>query len=196
MLVSLVAALDYNRVIGCGGALPWHLPADLRRFKTLTLGHPIVMGRRTFESIGNPLKGRTNIVVTRRMGYSAPGCLVAHDLDEAFTLAGAAPEVMIIGGRLLYDATIEWADRMYLTVVHGEFDGDKYFPQFSLNEWLLESARHYAANADNTYPTSTYTLTRRRIPIRDHPMVAGIPVEMRARTSRAHNVSGAHKAIK
>ena len=193
MNVSLIAAMDYNRDIGKGGQMPWHLPADLRWFKDCTRGKPVIMGRKTWESIGKPLPGRTNIVVTRQLDYFAGGCLIANDIASALSLAGAAPEVMIIGGSRIYASCMPIAQRMYVTVVHNEFEGDTWFPAFTLNEWIIDSVRHVKEDDKNPYRTSYYTLVRRKVPVREHPVVAGIPVEMRATTSRATSVTGAFK---
>src|SRR5690554_8168621 len=120
-IVSLMAALGEGMVIGKGNALPWHLPSDLRYFRRVTMGKPVIMGRRTLDSLGKPLDGRTNIVLTRQRDYVAAGVEVAHDLEEALALAGDAPEIMILGGGKVYAEFLPRADRMYLTVVYGQF---------------------------------------------------------------------------
>ncbi|HEY6871240.1 MAG TPA: dihydrofolate reductase [Geobacteraceae bacterium] len=134
-VISLIAAMAENRVIGREGAIPWDLPEDRRRFRELTWGHPVIMGRRTFESIGRPLPGRRNIVITRQEGYRAPGCIVVHDLASALEAAGDADEVFICGGGELYREALPFASRIYLTVVHGEFDGDVLFPEIPAAEF-------------------------------------------------------------
>jgi dihydrofolate reductase len=128
--VALIAAVAANGTIGLGSHLPWRLPEDLRRFKALTLGHPVIMGRRTWESIGRPLPGRTNIVVTRSTRFAAPGALIAHTLDEALATAAAADEVFVIGGGELYRAALPLAQRLLLTEIRREFAGDAFFPAF------------------------------------------------------------------
>ena len=137
--VSLVAALARNRVIGADNRLPWHLPEDLRRFRRLTLGAPVIMGRRTHESIleraGKPLPGRRNIVVTRRPDARWDGCEVAHSLQAALAAAGDAPEAFVIGGAELYAAALPLADRMYLTLIDAEYEGDARFPAFDPADW-------------------------------------------------------------
>ena len=143
-VISLVVAMARNRVIGASGRLPWHLPDDLKRFKKLTLGGSIVMGRRTHDSIGRPLPGRRNIVVTRRAGASFAGCEVAHSLDEALALAGDAPEVFVIGGAELYRLALPRADRLYLTLVDAEYPGDTVFPELDPADWR-ETARERGA---------------------------------------------------
>ena len=124
-----------GRVIGAGGRLPWHLPADLRHFRTLTLGKPIVMGRRTFESIGRPLPGRTNIVVTRDPELRGAGVWVALDLEAALALAQPLGEVMVIGGASIYAGALPLCERIYLTEVHAKISGDTWFPDYDAGEW-------------------------------------------------------------
>jgi|HubBroStandDraft_3_1064219.scaffolds.fasta_scaffold25548_2 dihydrofolate reductase len=143
--LSLIAAMAANRVIGAGNALPWRLPADLRRFKRLTMGACLVMGRRTWESIGRPLPGRTTVVVSRRPGYAAPGALVAHSLPAALDAARRAGEgeTFVAGGAEVYRQTLALADRLYLTVIHRDFAGDALFPAFDPAGWrLIEAERH------------------------------------------------------
>ncbi|MBI3318945.1 MAG: dihydrofolate reductase [Candidatus Omnitrophica bacterium] len=127
MTVSLIVAVSRNGVIGNEGKLPWRLPADLKRFKQLTMGHPIIMGRKTFESIGKPLPGRTNIVITRQKNLQACGALVAHSLEEALRLCEKEQEAFVIGGASIYPEALGQADRIYLTEVHADFEGDARF---------------------------------------------------------------------
>jgi len=147
-VISLVAAIARNRVIGAGNRLPWHLPEDLKRFKRLTLGAPVVMGRRTHESVlahaGGPLPGRRNIVVTRQPGARFAGCEVAGSLEAALALAGSVPEVFVIGGAELYAAALPRADRLYLTLVDAEYAGDAFFPEIDPADWR-ETAREPGA---------------------------------------------------
>ena len=128
MTVSFLAAVDRNLVLGDEKGLPWHLPADLKRFRRLTLGKPIVMGRTTFEHIGRPLDRRPNIVLSRRPDFRAEGVLVARSMDEAMRLAGDVPEAVVIGGGEVFRAALSWVDRLYLTFVEGEFAGTAFFP--------------------------------------------------------------------
>jgi dihydrofolate reductase len=128
--ISIIAALARNRVIGIENRLPWRLPEDLARFKALTLGHPVVMGRKTFESLGRPLPGRTNIVITRNPGYRPAGCLVADSLSAALALCREADEAFFIGGAELYAQALPLADRLYLTEVQLDAAGDAWFPEF------------------------------------------------------------------
>lgn len=133
--ISLVVAMDRNRVIGHEGRLPWHLPDDLEWFRRCTLGKPIVMGRRTQESLGRALPGRPNIVISSQADYQARGATVVPSLDLALDAARDYPEVAIIGGGVLFAATLPLADRLYVTVVHGEYPGDTWFPAFETAEW-------------------------------------------------------------
>jgi dihydrofolate reductase len=128
MIISIIAAMDENRVIGRGNRLPWHLPVDLRRFRMLTMGHPIIMGRKTYESIGHPLDGRTNIVITRQPAYCAKGCIVVHDLPSAFAACGDVEEAFVLGGETLFRDVLPLADKVYLTVVRTRVEGDAKFP--------------------------------------------------------------------
>ncbi|MGP1676880.1 MAG: dihydrofolate reductase [Burkholderiales bacterium] len=133
--ICLIAALAANRVIGRNNALPWHLPADLKRFKALTMGHPVVMGRKTYESIGRPLPGRHNLVITRSRGYGAPGCDVVHCLGAALAACRGAHEIFIIGGAELYRESLARAHRLEFTEIHAEFEGDATFPEYCLAQW-------------------------------------------------------------
>lgn len=150
MIISLIAAMDRNQLIGRDNGLPWHLPEDFRHFKAVTLGKPIIMGRKTYESIGKPLPGRKNIVVSRG-GFKADGVITVPGIEQALMEAGDAEEVMVVGGANLYQQLIDRADRLYLTLVDGEFEGDAWFPKFSLDEWKIISSRHYTADERNNY---------------------------------------------
>ena len=133
--VYLVAAVAANGVIGANGKLPWHLPEDLRHFKSLTLGHPVIMGRRTWESLGHALPGRENIVVTRASGYEAPGASVAASLDAALALCAGEPTAFVIGGGELYAAALEVADGLVLTEIRRDYPGDARFPDYDRSAW-------------------------------------------------------------
>lgn len=163
MRISLVVAMDRQRVIGAGGALPWHLPADLKHFREITMGKPIVMGRRTYESINRALPGRRNIVVSRNPAWPAPpGCERAHSLEHAVQLAGAADEVMVIGGAALYRAALPRAQRIYLTEVHATVDGDVHFPPISPEQWRETERVERPADDRNPYSCSFVVLERIR----------------------------------
>jgi dihydrofolate reductase len=159
MILSLIAAMDRNRVIGRDNALPWHLPADLRHFKALTLGKPILMGRRTFESIGRPLPGRQNIVLTHDPVYVADGCDVVHSIDAAVACA-RGEELMVIGGATLYAQCLPRADRLYLTLVDAEVGGDAVFPAFDASQWHESSSSAHPADSHNAYACRFVTLLR------------------------------------
>ncbi len=133
--ICLIAALAANRVIGKDNALPWRLPADLKRFKALTLGHPVLMGRKTHESIGRPLPGRRNLVISRSRGYIAPGCDIIHSLDEAISACRGAREIFVIGGAELYRVALPRAHCLEFTEIHAEFEGDATFPEFYRSQW-------------------------------------------------------------
>ena len=133
--VCLIAALAANRVIGKDNAMPWHLPADLKRFKALTLGHPVLMGRKTHESIGRPLPGRRNLVISRDRSYSAADCEVVHSLDEAIAACRSAEQIFVIGGAELYRESLPLAHRLEFTEIHAEFEGDASFPEFPMAQW-------------------------------------------------------------
>lgn len=145
MLLSIVVAAAENDVIGDRNALPWRLPDDLKRFKAVTMGKPVLMGRKTFESIGKPLSGRTNIVMTRDTSLRLDGCITASSIDDALLAAGSAAEVMVIGGAELYRQVLPRTDVIYLTRVHADIAGDTRFPEVVWDDWLeLESEYHRA----------------------------------------------------
>jgi len=130
MRISLIVAMDRRGVIGANGGLPWHLPADLKHFKAVTMGKPIVMGRKTHESIGRVLPGRENIVLTRDRNYAAPGCTVLRSVEEVLAHCRPATEIMVMGGAELYAQFLPRADRVYLTQIHADVDGDTFFPDW------------------------------------------------------------------
>lgn len=159
---SLVVAVARNGVIGRDNALPWKLPEDLAYFKRVTMGSPVVMGRRTYESIGKPLPGRLNIVVTRDRNYRAAGCTVVHSLDEAWRAAGDAPDVFVIGGTSLFEETLPYADVIHLTEVDANVEGDTYFPAFDRGEWHETEIARHPADARHALPFRIVKLERRR----------------------------------
>ena len=162
MRLSLVVAMARNRVIGRDNALPWRLPADLAHFRKVTMGHPVVMGRRTFESIGKALPGRRNIVITHNREYAAPGCIVVNSLDEAWKAAGNAEEVCVIGGTTLFDETLLLADVIHLTEVGSDVEGDTFFPEFDRSEWNEKEIARQPADERHAYPLRILELTRRK----------------------------------
>ena len=159
-MLSLIAAMDRNALIGADNALPWRLPRDMRRFREHTLGQPVAMGRKTHESIGCPLPKRDNIVLSRQHDFSAPGCQVVHSIDEAIMAAGSVPELMVIGGANLYVQTLPRAQRLYLTFIDHVFEGDEFFPEFDMNEWRILADSHRPADdetsSQKTRDGSTY----------------------------------------
>jgi dihydrofolate reductase len=160
-VISLIVAVADNGVIGRGGSLPWHLPDDLAHFKRTTLGKPVIMGRRTFVSIGRALPGRQNVVVSRDPGFTARGCLVARDLDEALGLHSTAPEQLVIGGASLYEEALPRAQRIYLTRVHASPAGDVYFPKLDPGEWGESLVTEHPADARHAHAFSIHLLVRR-----------------------------------
>jgi len=159
-MIALIVAMAENRVIGRDNQLPWRLSADLKHFKRVTLGKPVVMGRKTWESIGRPLPGRDNIVVTRAMDYTAAGAQVVHSIDAALRAAGDAPEIMVIGGARLYEQTLERAGRIYLTLVHAVVEGDALFPCIDPDAWRVIGSESFRADDRNEYDYSFKVLER------------------------------------
>ena len=163
MTVSIIVAVSDNGVIGRDGGLPWHLPADLKRFKRLTSGHHMIMGRRTWDSIGRrPLPGRPTIVVSRDPGFVAEGAQVARSLSQALELAAGADEVFIAGGEAIYRAALPVADRIYLTRVHACFDGDTHFPAFDANDWQVVVEERHEPDEKNPYAHTFLVYERNR----------------------------------
>ncbi|OGZ00162.1 MAG: dihydrofolate reductase [Candidatus Liptonbacteria bacterium RIFCSPLOWO2_01_FULL_52_25] len=160
-MISIIVAMGKNRVIGNGGNIPWRLPADLKHFKEATMGHAVVMGRKTYESIGKPLPGRTNIVITWQKDYAAPGCVTAASLNEAFKKAGVG-EVFVIGGAEIYREAMPRVDKLYVTLIDRDFEGDAYFPEIDPNEWRVSSRKEGATDEKNPYPYSFLTFERIR----------------------------------
>jgi dihydrofolate reductase len=150
MIISLIAAMSSNRVIGRHGRIPWHIPEDLRRFRELTFGKTLIMGRRTFESIGRPLPGRKTVIVTRQAGYAPPGCVTATSLAAGLRLAAPAAEVFICGGGDIYLQALPFATRIYLTVVNEAVSGDTFFPEIPADEFDLIASERLAAAPDAT----------------------------------------------
>jgi dihydrofolate reductase len=149
--VALIAAIADNGVIGRDNALPWRLSDDLRRFKRLTLGHPVIMGRMTYESMGRPLPGRHNIVLSRRDDFVVDGADVYASLEVALTAVADAEIAFVLGGRQLFEAALEFADRLYLTRVHAEVPGDVFFPELRAAIWTLERSTRHEADARNEF---------------------------------------------
>jgi dihydrofolate reductase len=163
MIISIIVAMDEKGAIGRDNRLPWHLSDDLKRFKATTIGHHIIMGRKTYESIGKPLPGRTNIVVTRNPAYQAKGCRIAHSLEEALEIAreNGEEEVFVTGGRELFAQALDIADRIYLTRVHADVPANVYFPDFDENDWSEKDSFHHEADEKNEHAFTVKLLERR-----------------------------------
>jgi len=162
-LVSLIVAMAQNGVIGRDNALPWRLPADLKRFRAFTLGKTLLMGRKTFESIGRPLPGRESLVLTRDRRWLAPGVMVVHSVEEALAQAGG-DELVTIGGAQIYRLVLPFARRIYLTHVHADVPGDTFFPDFDATQWDDVECRVHPADEEHAYPVTFVTLERRNSP--------------------------------
>ncbi|MDR2882874.1 MAG: dihydrofolate reductase [Alistipes sp.] len=160
-MVSVIVAVADGGVIGCGGAMPWHISEDLRMFKRVTGGHPVAMGRRTFESLRQPLPGRTNVVVTRNPRWSAPGVLSSGSLQEAVTMFPPEEEVFVIGGGEIYREAMPLADRFYLTRIHAGYDGDTFFPAWDAADWSLVSSEYHERGANYPNPFEFQILERK-----------------------------------
>ncbi len=161
--LALVVAVAENGVIGKDNALPWRLPKDLKYFKETTMGHPIIMGRLTYDSIGRPLPGRKNIVITRQPDWAAEGTFTAHSIDAALEKANDSVNswAMLIGGANLYQQALPLCQRLYLTEVHAAVEGDAYFPDFNRGQWVETSRERHEADASNPYPYSFVVLDRK-----------------------------------
>lgn len=163
MIISLIAAMDEKRGIGKAGKLPWRLSSDLKRFRELTMGHHLIVGRKTFESIGKPLPGRQLIVVSSQAGFRADGCLVTGSIEDALVLAQerGETEVFVIGGAEIYTQTLDLADRVYLTQVHAEVDADAFFPPLKPEAWTTTQTSFQPADEKNQYPFTFKMLERK-----------------------------------
>ena len=162
MKISMIAAMAENRVIGIDNSLPWKLPNDMKWFRQHTLGKPIIMGRKTYESFGGrTLPDRLNIIITRDQDYQVDGAVVSHSIDEALNAAGNVDEVMIIGGASFYEQMLPRADRLYLTLVHAELEGDAWFPEFNMNDWSEVESIENPADEKNNFPHRFVILDRR-----------------------------------
>ena len=159
-MLSLIVAISENYVIGREGQLPWHLSADLKRFKKLTMGHHIVMGRKTYDSIGRQLPGRTSVVLTRQTDWAVEGVLTATDLETALELAGDDEEVFIIGGSQIYQLALPLVERLYVTRVQTSVSGDTYFPEITDDQWQLEQTESFSADEKNDHDYSFLIYSR------------------------------------
>lgn len=161
MILSIVVAISENNAIGKDNQLLWHLPADLKHFKNITTGHPIVMGRKTYDSIGRPLPNRRNIVITRQHNLELPGVEVVNSVDEAIALCEAESEVFIIGGAEIYKIAMKHVDRIYLTTVHRVYEADAFFPVLDQKEWLETFKEYHSSDEKNTVAYTFSTLDRK-----------------------------------
>jgi dihydrofolate reductase len=160
MNITIVVAMSNNSLIGREGGLPWRLSADLQHFKSITMGKPIVMGRLTYESIGRPLPGRENIILTRDPEYKAEGCTIIHDLEQIKSRCSDVEELMIIGGAQLYFETLPIANKLFVTEVHAELDGDTFFPDLDRSQWREMEREHFTADEKNDFDFSFVALER------------------------------------
>ena len=163
-LISLIVAMAQNGVIGRDNSLPWRLPADLKRFRAFILGKPILMGRKTFESLGRPLPGRTNLVLTRDRNWFADGVIVVHSIEAALMQAASSDELVVIGGAEIYRLVLPVARRIYLTHVHADVPGDITFPEFDPTQWADVEWTSQPADESHAYPLTFVTLERRNAP--------------------------------
>lgn len=164
-MISLIAAVAHDRVIGHRNTMPWNLPADFQWFKDRTFGKQLIVGRKTFESIGKkPLPDRSHVILTRQEGYEVPKncqCQVAHSIDHALQLVDQNGEIMVCGGAIVYEHFLPLAHRMYLTYIHHKFEGDVFFPEFSMSDWILiNRTNHHEVDEFNQYPFSILTLEK------------------------------------
>jgi dihydrofolate reductase len=163
MKISIIVAMASNRIIGDKGLMPWHLSADLKKFRKITTGFPIIMGRKTYQSIGKPLPNRTNIIISHNTDYSPDGCLVFNDLTSAVTHAcQLAEQVFVIGGSMLYETLLPVANTLYITQIHQEFAGDTWFPAFDSNEWLEVAREDIHDDTSVAFDYSFVQLIRRQ----------------------------------
>ncbi|MBL4953841.1 dihydrofolate reductase [Neobacillus sp. OS1-32] len=151
-MISFIVAMDENRLIGRNNQLPWHLPEDLKFFKRMTLGHPVAMGRKTHESIGRTLPGRENLIITRQFGYQSEGCKIFYSIDDFIHYCREQnEEIFVIGGAEIFRETLKYAERLYITLIHHQFEGDTYFPAFNLADWKLVSSEKGLKDEKNPY---------------------------------------------
>jgi len=162
MKISLIVAMASNRAIGLNNQIPWHLSADLKKFKKITMGAPILMGRKTYESIGRPLPGRSNIVISRNPEYRQAGCLVFNGIEQALESCRDRDEVFVIGGSDFYRSMLAVADTLYLTQIHREFPGDTFFPELDANQWIEVEREDIQDDPDVAFSYSFLKLEKRR----------------------------------
>lgn len=154
--LSLIVAIAKNRVIGVNNTLPWHLPEDLKRFRALTTGHHIIMGRKTYDSLGRLLPGRTTVIVTRNQDYKVEGAIVVHSLEAAIVACGDDNEAFLIGGAELYKDGLKLANKLYVTEINAEYEGDAFFPEFETSEWQAGARERHQAESGLEFSYITY----------------------------------------
>jgi len=159
MTVTIVVAISENHVIGKDNQLLWYMPNDLKHFKDITTGHTVIMGRKTYDSVGKPLPRRRNIIITRKP-ITIEGCEVVNSIEAALALCADEPEIFIVGGAEIYKQSIKLTDRIYLTIIHKKFDGDSFFPEIDMQEWKEVSREDHQADDRNPIPYSFITLER------------------------------------
>lgn len=160
-MIASIFAMSANRVIGKDNQLPWHLPADLKYFKAVTVGHPIIMGRKTFESIGKPLPQRTSIIITRQPDYKQDGCIIVNSVTDAIRKAQKIHDnIFIIGGAEVLRQALPYIDTMYLTLIHQDFEGDTFYPEVNPQEWAAVKRQDFEPDEKNKYAYSFITLQR------------------------------------
>lgn len=181
MKISLIAAVAENYTIGKDGDLPWHLPSDLRWFVSHTKGKPIVFGRKTLDSLGEPLPSRRNIILTRQEDWKMEGCEIAHSIEEALDIADGpdVQEVMILGGATVYEQFLDRADRFYLTIVHDQFEGDTHFPPIDMDQWEIRFRRRAEVDEENEIEHTFYVLDRLEYGPAANPSQGKVPTELR-----------------
>lgn len=168
-MITLIVAMAENRIIGADQGMPWHLPDDLKRFRALTLGHPVLMGRKTYEAIGRPLPGRDNVIISRNHDLKLPGCLMFFSLSQALEALKEVPQLFVIGGAEIYQQCLPIAQRIELTLIHRSFEGDTQFPPMDPSEWQEVSRMLAPAAPDRDYRWSYLRLERPRIQVPDRP---------------------------
>lgn len=161
-MLSMIVAAAENNVIGKDNQLLWHLPDDLKHFKRTTQGHHVISGRKTYESQGRPLPKRTNIIITRNKDFHAEGCLIAHSLDDALNLVHDDDEPFIIGGEAIYRMAMDRVDRIYLTRIHARFEGDTWFPEIDMDQWIVIGQTYHGTDEKHNYPFTIFTLDRKQ----------------------------------
>ena len=161
MIISLIVAMDENRVIGYKNKLPWNLPSELKYFRETTKSKPVIMGRKTHESIGRPMPERLNIIITRNENYRTDNCAVVNNVQDAIKAAKGSSEIMVIGGAEIYKLFLPVANRLYITKVHGTFKGDTYFPEFNEGEWIKAKEKFFQKDNENEYSYTIMVLERK-----------------------------------